>query len=48
LSIENIDDLSKINNFPDQKEVLICKLDAILEKIEKINKKILAIKFYNE
>jgi len=46
--IERIDDLNKINNFPNQKELLVCKLDAILEKIEKINNKILAIKFYNE
>jgi hypothetical protein len=46
--IENIDDYNSIQQFPDQKELLICKVDAILKKIYDINEKLLAIKVYNE
>lgn len=46
--IENIDDLNKINDFPDQKELLICKLNSIIKKIENINGRVYSITFYNE
>ena len=46
--IETIDDLNKINDFPDQKELLICKLKSIIKKIEDINGRLYSITFYNE